>query len=51
MAERAVRSGGNLTIDSTPGQGTLVRVALPHHRAPVEVLAQPAHELERRHDR
>jgi PAS domain S-box-containing protein len=46
MAERAARSGGNLTIDSAPGQGTRVRVALPYHRAPAVVLAHPDHEME-----
>jgi signal transduction histidine kinase len=51
MAERAARSGGTFAIDSSPGQGTRVRIALPQHPAPVVVLAQLADELERRHDR
>lgn len=51
MAERAARSGGTLTIDSTPGQGTRVCITLPHDPAPDAAPAQSAHEMERRHDR
>jgi len=32
MRERAHRIGAELTLESKPGQGTRVRLALPHRR-------------------
>jgi len=32
MRERAYRIGAELALESTPGQGTRVRLVLPHRR-------------------
>jgi signal transduction histidine kinase len=41
MSERAKRLGGQITVTSAPGTGTVIRVEIPLHRHETQ---QPAHE-------
>ena len=45
MAERAARVGGQLTIDSAPGQGARTRVSLQEQTVPTATTVHPAHDL------
>lgn len=48
MIERAEAIGGQVTIDSTPGAGTHIRIHVPRSDEPVEAIGheQPAGSLE-----
>jgi len=45
MTERAKRLGGRFELSSTPGEGTTVRVVVPHRARPAAELDAPAEDL------